>query len=339
MIALLCRCLYEAWHTYKARGPNGLLLLTSRVDVSRLEQVFTTLDISTAQATQEADRTRILGAIAASIGIQELNMALKRALVDSARHAAAHATETGAALSTVQFKAAALLQASGSYSRAVDYYRGAMDSAETALGTAHGDTLACVTGVADCLLQMGHAQQWKEEALSLYQRALDGTQQNLGSEHPDTLAASGKLAACLVNLQRCSEALPLLQRSLQGQQAALGAAHPATLATACHLAACYEGLQRFEDALPLHQQALSGFEAELGASHLNTLSAAYSLALCLARMGRHEEALPLLQRVIDGRANALGERHPKTEEASSAAGACAKAMGLDWRPYLKHLGY
>lgn len=65
-------------------------------------QVFNSFSVADAQATVPQDRDRILAAIEASIGSTKLNLTLKRALVDSALHEAAHTTAKGAALAAVQ---------------------------------------------------------------------------------------------------------------------------------------------------------------------------------------------------------------------------------------------
>ena len=78
-------CLYEVWQTFLDKKAAGLLVLMSNVDDAKLENVFKTFDVGNAQATQPADRDRILQDITDSVGSTEVNLQLKAALVLSAQ--------------------------------------------------------------------------------------------------------------------------------------------------------------------------------------------------------------------------------------------------------------
>ncbi|KAG2425099.1 hypothetical protein HXX76_014008 [Chlamydomonas incerta] len=84
-------CLYEIWNTVLAGGPPKLAVLGYDVNEAAFKEVYITLDVAEAQATVESDRVRILDDIAASTGLQELNLVLKNALVDSTQHEADYA--------------------------------------------------------------------------------------------------------------------------------------------------------------------------------------------------------------------------------------------------------
>lgn len=118
-------CLYEVWQTFLAKDTGGLRILMSSVDVQRLKQLFDGFDVRQAQATQPADRERILASISDSIGAVELNLRLRHTLVDSAREEAtqlqAHKggpEHQGSTAAHALQKAATMLQASGSYDEA-----------------------------------------------------------------------------------------------------------------------------------------------------------------------------------------------------------------------------
>ncbi|GLI71003.1 hypothetical protein VaNZ11_016119 [Volvox africanus] len=84
-------CLYEIWNTILAGGPPKLAVLGYDVNQDAFKEVYITLDVSEAQATVDSDRVRILADIAASTGLQELNLVIKQSLVESTQAEAENA--------------------------------------------------------------------------------------------------------------------------------------------------------------------------------------------------------------------------------------------------------
>ncbi|GLC44943.1 WD repeat-containing protein 49 [Pleodorina starrii] len=84
-------CLYEIWNTVLAGGPPKLAVLGYDVNQDAFKEVYITLDVEEAQATVDSDRVRILADIAASTGLQELNLVIKNSLVESTQAEAENA--------------------------------------------------------------------------------------------------------------------------------------------------------------------------------------------------------------------------------------------------------
>ncbi|GFR41736.1 hypothetical protein Agub_g2489 [Astrephomene gubernaculifera] len=84
-------CLYEIWNTVLVGGAPKLAVLGYDVKQDAFKEVYITLDVGEAQATVESDRVRILADIAASTGLQELNLVIKRALIESTQAEAENA--------------------------------------------------------------------------------------------------------------------------------------------------------------------------------------------------------------------------------------------------------
>ena len=91
-------CLFEVWHTILAGGASKLVVLANQLDADALKNVFIELDVAQAKATQDQDRVRILEEIRKSMGFHEMNMAIKKALIDSSEHEAANAQKVVLAL-------------------------------------------------------------------------------------------------------------------------------------------------------------------------------------------------------------------------------------------------
>lgn len=196
----------QVWQTFLAKGASGLLILAPTVNGERLQDVFAHFDVMQAQATQPADRDRILAAIDASIGAAQLNVKLRGALVESAVYEANHASAPPMEKSRIFDKAACLLRANAQYEEALHMYRHAMEISD----------------------------KNKMFAFDLFSKPVAST----AAVHPARLESLHNQATCLFHLARFDEALPLYQEALNGRKSLLGARHAKTVLTSASLQAC-----------------------------------------------------------------------------------------------------
>ena len=91
-------CLYEIWQTILVGGPSKLVVLANQLDADALKSVFIELDVAQAKATQEADRVRILEEISKSLGCHQMNLDIKKCLIDASELEAASAQKRVLAL-------------------------------------------------------------------------------------------------------------------------------------------------------------------------------------------------------------------------------------------------
>ena len=317
-------CLYEVWQTFLAKGAAGLLVLMPTVEEAKLGEVFNTFDTMKAEATQVADRDRILAQIAGSPGgATHVNLQLKRALVDSAQYEASHTTAMGRDLALVLDKACTLLVSNGQHGEAEPLRRQALEGMTRVLGADHPDTLGSLNNLANCI----DAQGRRSEAEPLYRQALAIQTRVLGADHSDTLNSLNNLAICIDSQGRMSEAEPLYRQALVGRTRVLGADHPDTLSGLNNLAACINAQGRRSEAEPLYRLALEEKARMLGADHLDTLSSLNNLAICINAQGRRSEAEPLYRQALEDKTRMLGADHPSTLSGLNNLAMCINDQG------------
>lgn len=72
------------------KGIEGLQIVMDAAGVGMLKYAMSSFDAATAQATQPADRDRILADIAASIGMAEFNKQVRLSIGETVSHAPFH---------------------------------------------------------------------------------------------------------------------------------------------------------------------------------------------------------------------------------------------------------
>ena len=218
-------CLFEAWHTGK-KGSGALRLLCYGVDFNIFFRIFRNLTILRAEATVQTDLTMILNAIRDDVGIETLDMQLKRALVESLTGEIPSedepwTSEIGARLT----KAAKMLAESGSMDEAEVLLRRSLKGQEEASSS---DTEATLTLLTAWLDFASNLDQWgsqtkaekesergkgrRAEALAIYRRVLRDKETLIGSDQPETLEVVKKLAYLMQDLEDRRGAISLLRR-------------------------------------------------------------------------------------------------------------------------------
>ena len=204
-------CLFEVWQMFLTKGAPGLLVLMPDVVAGTLTNLFKTFDVKNAKATQDADRVRILDEIGrADGGTTEVNLQLKRALVDSARYEAEHTAATGACKARILAKAGAILFANGQYAEAEPNDRQALAAYTRMLGIDHPETIASMSNLAADLYFQGKPA----EAEPMFREALSAFTRVLGADHPSTINSLNGLAVCIKNQGKTAEAEPMYRQAL-----------------------------------------------------------------------------------------------------------------------------
>ncbi len=216
-------------------------------------------------------------------------------------------------LDAIQYYAE-VLNDRGSYSRAEDLSRNALQTALGALGKEHRVTLGLTRALARALLY----QQRIAEAAALYSSVLEPMRRVLGGEHGETLDAVNDLGVCLALMGRHAQAEELFREAFEGRQRVLGDAHPATLGSMTSLAVNLKERGRYSDAAELEQKVIEVSLRVLGDEHPNTLQSMNNLAWSLAELARFSEAEELFRKTLEIRRRVLGEEHPQTLESMDA---------------------
>ena len=317
-------CLFEVWQTFLDKGAPGVLVLMPDVDAATLTNLFKTFDVKNAKATQDDDRVRILAEIAQSDGgATQVNLQLKRALVDSARHEAEHTAATGTDKTRILAKAGDILTANGQYDDAEPIYREALTSRTLVLGADHLDTIMSVSNLAICL----NAQGKHAEAEPKYRHVLASRMHALGNKHPSTINNVSNLAICLNAQGKHAEAEPMFREALTNRTIVLGADHPDTFNNLNNLALCLYYQGKPDEAEPMLRQALASRTRVLGADHPETVASVDNLAACLCTQGRYAEAEPMYRWAMADFTRVLGADHPDTITSVNNLAASLSAQG------------
>eukprot|EP00200_Dunaliella_tertiolecta_P010405 CAMPEP_0202392136 /NCGR_PEP_ID=MMETSP1127-20130417/92210_1 /ASSEMBLY_ACC=CAM_ASM_000462 /TAXON_ID=3047 /ORGANISM="Dunaliella tertiolecta, Strain CCMP1320" /LENGTH=647 /DNA_ID=CAMNT_0048994619 /DNA_START=758 /DNA_END=2704 /DNA_ORIENTATION=- len=315
-------CLFEIWHTVKAKGSAGLEILTYQMRF--LPNLFHEIDVSKAQASLESDRVRILAEIAADIGYQQLSLNIKEALVESADREAQQALalaqqhvgpSTGStptdspalAAAAACTKAAFVAHAARQYERAGEYDSRALDLNTKVLGLEHPDTIASMESVGVSLSDQGklkEAEAVKREVLALQAKVQDPL--------ADFRALNGmrNLAQNLLSQSKYEEAEAMYRQVLVLHAKVDGPEHPAQIHSMINLVHALNGQGKRGEGEAVQRQVLELQTKVLGPDHPDTTRMMDALAVNLIIMHKREEAETLQRQVLQLRTKALGPENP-----------------------------
>lgn len=201
-----------------------------------------------------------------------------------------------------------LYRKEGRSAQALDAFRQSVEIRVRLLGEEHPDSLACKSGMARLLRQLGKL----DEARFLEEDVLDVRERVLGSEHPDTLAARACLAQTLLLQGEMAAALLLQDTVLASYVRQLGGEHPLTLEAMDGRAATLLRMGRLAQAQQVLGTVVAARERLFGAEHGDTLRSKLALAQALGRAGDLEGARRLLAAVLQVQERRLGSDHAAT---------------------------
>ncbi|KAG2494089.1 hypothetical protein HYH03_007729 [Edaphochlamys debaryana] len=219
-------CVYEIWVTLLGAAASKLRVLHPSISPDRLRELFHSIDVEAAQASNAADRERILADVRGSIGSEQLNRLVKHALVDSLALMAPARTNL-AAIASAWAAAAAAHQGYGGMEGAAGADAGGADADDALVAGEQARRQGKV------LMHSGRyrdAEPYFRAALQLFARAYraERAKQRPTGSGEELLLATGlhdgyhDLATLLFCAGRFREAEQLHRRALQLRVAGLG---------------------------------------------------------------------------------------------------------------------
>ena len=222
-------CLLEIWRTAEHAGASKLHIVSHELDGSELRQVWESLDITSAAATLDEDRVRIMRRFEDSnTPMPALNQVIKDALVQSAQAEAGRVLEGADSVKTapVLVKCAMMLQhCAADYKKAIELFKRAMSAYEAEAGQNAPVTLSSCNFLALAYKADGSL----DEAGPLSRRVWEGREATLGPNHSATLQALNNHALFLLDTGDLDGAEELSRKALEGREAVLGPNHASTL--------------------------------------------------------------------------------------------------------------
>jgi tetratricopeptide (TPR) repeat protein len=148
-----------------------------------------------------------------------------------------------------------------------------------------------------------------KEAMDYAAKAVDGR----FPDRPDLEAAvRSVIGKTYRELAAFPESLAQTERALAIRRRTPGSTHPDTLTGINDLAGLYKSLGRYDEAESLYQEALAGRRAALGDTHRDTLGSLNDLAGLYVSRGRYEDAERFFKEALAGGRAGLGDTDPDT---------------------------
>ena len=206
------------------------------------------------------------------------------------------------------YNIAGVYQAQGDYTKALEYYKKALEIREKVLGPEHPDTATVYNNIA--LVYGGQGDYAK--ALEYYKKALEIREKVLGLKHPDTAATYNNIAGVYWAQGDHAKALEYYKKALEIREKVLGPEHPDTATTYNDTAGVYQVEGDHTKALEYYKKALEIREKVLGSKHPDTATTYNNIAGVYQAQGDHTKALEYYKKALEIREKVLGPEHPDT---------------------------
>ena len=199
----------------------------------------------------------------------------------------------------------------GSYTKAEEHLRRALELAEDELGSNSRFTVGVRGKLGRTLMDAGRYEEAEREmhaVLPIFRKLY-------GDDHNETLSLMNNLAAVYLHQQFYDQAEPLLLEVTKARRDSLGSDDPATQSAIGNLANLYMFTDRYDEAEPLLRESLIVRRRELGDLHPRTLISTFNLGDLYYRAGTPERAEGLMREALEGFREVSGESHPYSLEA------------------------
>ncbi len=199
------------------------------------------------------------------------------------------------------------LAQNGQATRAIAYYRRALEERTRLLGAAHEHTLMTASNLVQLLA--AEAGPEESEAASVAEAAIEDLAARLGGLSP---TASEFLDACYAlgeayrMMGQYSQATSWYQKSFAGRREILGAKHADTLLVLHQLAYTQELAGQLAKATELYAEVVAGREETLGKTHAYTLLSLNNWANLQLQRENFDEAIRLYTDLLQRRENSDG---------------------------------
>lgn len=306
-------------------GDRGINLLYETLGRTKIES---------AEASEAADRDRILKIVEDGPGFEKLNNEVNRLLRDWVKNSMLEAVtsyegQLGAASSeNTDFaklcsNVANILYKNGEHDQALGLYRKALGIWEGVPVKEHRATALCHYHIGMVLSEKGQY----DAALEEFRKAAEIEAVILGKAHPDYARTISNIGFALRKKGDDDEALVQFRRALRIRENVLGEDHFETGKSLENIGETLRMMGRNDEALVHTRRASVIFEKALGNQHPQTAFLTNSIGLCLSAEGDHEEALAQLEQAMKIRENVLGVDHPDTAASYFSMGTALSNQG------------
>jgi tetratricopeptide (TPR) repeat protein len=318
-------------------------------DFSAALSALVRIDVASAEAFNDDDRSKILQAVESTVGTARLNALAAERLrlwfrttaldaVQETRHEADSSTPLGdAALGHAKLCSqlgTMLVNDYGDLAAARPLLERSLHLREAALAAAVGEedqlrgqlqaAVAVSHNALGVLLRVaGDFATAKEH----HRKALALQRDSLGEQHSDVGITYNNMAVLAQSTGDYAEALQLLQKDLAIAEKEAGGASPSVAATLNNMAHIYFTLARYPEAVAANARALQIRVATLGETHPDTAQSLNNQAMVLARLGDAAAAAKLHERALAAHRVIYGDMHTSVAASLSNLGQAQLALG------------
>ena len=164
----------------------------------------------------------------------------------------------------------------GDYSKALEYFKKALDICERVLGPDHPSTAMSYNNIGNVYNDQGDYAK----ALEYHGKALDIRERVLGPDHPNTASSYGNIGVVYDEQGDYAKALEYYGKALDIRERVLGPDHPDTAGSYNNIGLVYDEQGDYAKALENYGKALDIFERVLGPEHPNTKTVRENMEQC-----------------------------------------------------------
>lgn len=283
-------------------------------DYDAVDKMLATVDVRRSDAFIPEDKTRILAAIEASVGIDGINKVVLEKLRDSVTRMALEGLTSSAGdevrEASIGTALGRLYMDQSMYAEAENYLRKSWFTRKVILpeGEKHADTLWSMMWLGCVLWYRGEYS----EAERLLRECLSVCIVTLGDKHDTSLRTMNSLAGVYNRQGKYSEAEMLHTQCLARKLEVLGPSHASSLRSMNNLANVYSSQGKYSEAIKLHEKCLSIRQEALGLRHADTLASMNNLANAYGSQDKFSKSEKLYKQGIALRQEVLGPRHADT---------------------------
>lgn len=210
----------------------------------------------------------------------------------------------------------------GSFKRAGELIRSAVETRRAHFGAEHEATLDAMNNLAASLFSAGEFGEAEAVCLSVVEAA----ERQFGSEDPKTLTAMHNLAMTYHAQKKYDKAEKILRATLDGRRRVLGELDPKTARSMQHLAMVLLDQEKILDSLEVVETLRQTTEGLSDSELADAAELLVGLAEALMEAGHLADAEPLLHEAVQMRRKVLAESDWRIAQAEGALGHCLLAQ-------------
>lgn len=303
---------YAPWNDRSIRAADYVVgTLAKAHDTASLE-----LAVRIGKSVQDEDAERSRGRMQAvaralnQLGDLDGAIAIMEALVAQATASVASLAPEEQPILWLRLRLAHLYRQAEQLDKAIDGFRGLVDSFANLEGSHAAGTLEALEGLATALHRAGHS----EEALGIVRQVLATRLANEGSDRRLILETRHKLAGLLSAAGQFPEAIEQVRLIVSAWTEEHGVAHPEVVHARCDLAQMLAQSGHLEQSLTEMESVITD-AANFDTTGIATLEPRHDLAKIKKNLGRSHESAALQREVLADRIRLQGANHPDTLHA------------------------